>query len=114
MWEKDCVSCKRSSVQFHVRAPSQSFEIPGRRFQHINVDMDGPVPRSQGHSSPVQDLFTIVNRFNRWSGALHLVDTSTISCARALIRHCFSRFGLQTHLLGQRCAVHFTALDSNI
>ena len=61
-WAKVCVQCQTSKVQRHIKAPLQHYDVPHGRFDHINVDLVGPLPRSQGFTH----LFTIVDRFTRW------------------------------------------------
>ena len=89
-WAKACIACQTSKVHRHVKAPLSTFNVPSRRFDHINIDLVGPLPPSQGYTY----LFTIVNRFTRWPEAIPLSDTSASTCARALVSHWISRFGL--------------------
>ena len=44
----------------------------------------------------------MVDRYTRWPEAIPLSDTSTLSCARALIMHWIARFGLPSHLTSDR------------
>lgn len=69
-----------------------------RRFDHIHVDIVGPLPLSHGYTY----LFTIVDRFTRWPEAIPLSDISTQACARALITHWIARFGLPSHMSSDR------------
>ena len=89
-WARTCVHCQKAKIQFHTRAPLQEFDVPSRRFDHLHVELVGPLPASQGF----QYLFTIVDRYTRWPEAIPLLDISAISCARALLSQWISRFGL--------------------
>ena len=89
-WAKACIACQTSKVHQHVKAPLSTFKVPSRRFDHINVDLVGPLPPSQGYTY----LFTIVDRFTCWPEAIPLSDISASTCARALVSHWISRFGL--------------------
>ena len=60
-WAKACIACQTSKVHQHVKAPLSTFKVPSRRFDHINVDLVGPLPPSQGYTY----LFTIVDRFQK-------------------------------------------------
>ncbi|XP_072918216.1 uncharacterized protein [Hemitrygon akajei] len=71
-----------------------------RRFQHIHVDIVGPLPVSRG----ARYIFTMVDRFTRWPEAVPLIDTSTESCTRALIANWIARFGLPTDITSDRGA----------
>ena len=97
-WVKNCISCQRSKVQRHVRAPLATFKVPDERFTHINLDIVGPLPLSQGYTH----LLTIVDRFTRWPEAIPLTSTDTTSCARALIQNWISRFGVPSYISSDR------------
>ena len=82
----------------HVHTPWAKREPPDRRFGSLHVDLVGPLPVSEGH----RYLFTIVDRFSRWPEAIPLEDMSAQSCARALLRHWVSRFGVPDDLTSDR------------
>ena len=48
IWSKQCIACQSSKIHTHVRAPLQMFNVPQRRFDHIHVDLVGPLPPSDG------------------------------------------------------------------
>ena len=98
-WVRTCVSCQTAKVQRHTKAPLATFSVPHRRFDHVHIDIVGPLPPSrEGHTH----LLTMVDRFPRWPEAIPLTDTSTITCARAFILHWIARFGLPAHLSSDR------------
>ncbi len=97
-WAKQCLACQSSKVQTHVKAPLNSFRVPGRRFDHIHVDLVGPLPPSGGFTH----LFTIIDRFSRWPEAVPLNDTSAVSCARVLVANWIARFGIPSHITSDR------------
>ncbi len=99
-WAKNCVSCQTAKIQCHVKAPLSTFKVPERRFDHINIDLVGPLPPSQGYTY----LLTIVDRFTRWPEAIPLNNTSTDSCAQALVSNWVARFGLPTAMSSDRGA----------
>ena len=78
---KTCIVCQSSKIQQHIRSPLTDFKVPARRFGHINVYIVGPLPTSQGFTY----LFTMVNRTTRWPEVIPMTDTTTETCARALI-----------------------------
>ena len=57
-WSKACIQCQTAKIQQHTKAALKTFAIPHRRFDHINIDLVGPLPSSQGYSY----LLTIVDR----------------------------------------------------
>ena len=83
-----------------MKAPLSTFKVPSRRFDHINIDLVGPLPPSQGYTY----LFTIVDRFTRWPEAIPLSHTSASTCAHALVSHWISRFGLPGEISSDRGA----------
>ena len=103
-WAKQCLPCQRAKITTHVRAPLQKIEVPERRFDHIHVDLVGPLQPSQGYTH----IFTIVDRFTRWPEAIPVSDTSAMSCARTLVFHWISRFGSPLHITSDR-GVQFTS-----
>lgn len=82
-WARACVLCQTYKVQHHVRAPLQDFAIPQHRFDHIHVDLVGPLPPS----CSVTHLLTIVDLLRRWPEDVPLADTSATTCERALTAH---------------------------
>jgi cleavage and polyadenylation specificity factor subunit 1 len=97
-WAKSCIPCQSAKIQQHIKAPLEDFTVPQRRFDHIHVDIVGPLPPSQGHTH----LLTIVDRFTRWPEAIPLKDTSTTTCAQALINQWVARFGTPSHISSDR------------
>jgi len=97
-WARTCIRCQTAKIHHHTKAPLDTFKVPHRRFDHIHVDIVGPLPPSRGYTH----LFTIVDRFTRWPEVIPLSDTSTPTCARALVSHWIARFGLPAHLSSDR------------
>lgn len=90
IWAHQCVACQASKIHQHTKAPLYTFEVPQRRFDHINIDLVGPLPPSKGYTY----LLTIVDRFTRWPEAIPMTHTDSESCAWALISNWIARFGL--------------------
>ena len=110
-WAKTCIPCQKAKIHKHVKAPLHVFPVPHRRFDHINVDLVGPLPTSQGKSN----LFTIVDRFTRWPEAIPLdSDTTAATCARILISHWISRFGVPSDISSDRGPQFTSALWNEV
>ena len=60
----------------------------------LNLDLVGPLPSAEGYSY----LLTIIDRYSRWTEAIPLKEITAVACARALVRHWVSRFGVPSHL----------------
>ena len=98
IWAKQCIACQSSKIQTHIRAPLEKFHVPHRRFDHIHIDLVGPLPPSNGFTH----LLTVVDRFSRWPEAIPLHDTTAASCAQALVLHWIARFGIPADMSSDR------------
>lgn len=103
-WAKQCITCQASKIQRHTRSPLMTFPTPESRFDHIHIDIVGPLLPSQGFTH----LLTIVDRFTRWPEAIPLTDTTSATCAKALISHWIARFGVPLDMVSDRGS-QFTA-----
>jgi len=97
-WARTCLSCQRAKVQTHVKAPIQQFQPAARRFDHVHIDLVGPLPESQGFKY----LLTVVDRFTRWPEALPIKDIETRTIARVYAQHWIARFGVPTLMTSDR------------
>ena len=87
-WAQSCLQCQRSKVQRHTSTPSGTFVAPDVGFDHVHMDIVGPLPVSQGF----RYLLTVVDRFTRWPEAVPLMDITATSVARAFVFGWVSRF----------------------
>jgi len=110
LWARNCLECQRSKVHRHVRSPLQAFDLPESRFNHIHIDLVGPLPSSEGYTH----ILTIVDRFTRWPEAIPIQKTDTSSCAKAFILNWVSRFGIPEHITSDRGPQFVSHLWSNI
>ena len=97
-WAKACIHCQASKTQQHIRAPLETFQVPPRRFDHIHVDLVGPLPPSDGSTH----LLTVIDRFTRWPEAIPLSNTTAATCAQALVTHWIARFGVPLDISSDR------------
>ncbi len=98
IWAKQCLPCQSSKIHKHIRAPLTKFRVPQGRFDHIHVDLVGPLPPSNGFTH----LLTVVDRLSRWPEATPLNDTTTTSCAHALVSHWIARLGIPIDMSSDR------------
>lgn len=89
-WSRSCVTCQREKIHRHTKSEIQSIPIPRKRFQHIHVDIVGPLSPSQNN----RYILTVIDRFSRWPEAYPLPNSDTETIARTLISNYFSRFGI--------------------
>ncbi|CAI5673972.1 unnamed protein product [Oreochromis niloticus] len=97
-WAAVCVPCQRSKIHRHTQAPLEPFRIPGRRFDHVHVDLVGPLPQSQGFTH----LLTVVDRTTRWPEVVPLASTTAATVARAFLSTWVSRFGPPADITSDR------------
>ncbi|BHF77541.1 hypothetical protein SprV_0602064800 [Sparganum proliferum] len=88
-WTGACITCQRSKVRRHNKAPIGTFPGPGARFSHVHLDIVGPLLLSNGCSY----LLTCVDRFTRWSEAIPPPDTAALTVAKAFLSRWVAIFG---------------------
>ena len=109
-WSRACVHCQLAKIHRHVHAPLGTFKVPSKRFEHIHLDIVGPLPMSQGCTH----ILTVVDRFTRWPEAIPIKDTTTTTCARALISQWIARFGVPAQMTSDRGAQFTSTLWSDM
>ena len=98
-WTKECQQCARSKVTRHNVAPLSFVSPPPRgRFNHVYVDLTGPLCTSQGYNY----IMVVVDRFSRFFQAIPLVGITAEECIDAFIRHWVALFGCPEHIFCDR------------
>lgn len=93
-----CIACQKSKVSRHSKAPLTQYDTTSNRFEHINVDLVGPLPESHGYTY----LMTMIDRTSRWPEAVPTTNIMAETIAKALIAGWISRFGVPHRITTDR------------
>ena len=99
-WTRACHSCQRTKTGRHTAAPLGAFPLPDARFQHIHLDLVGPLPPSAGF----RYLVTCVDRFSRWPIAVPIAVMQASTVVQAFIDQWIANFGVPATLTTDRGA----------
>ena len=92
-WARACVVCQKSKIGRHTKSPFGKFDEAGR-FQHLHLDIVGPLPPSQGNSY----VLTMIDRTSHWPEAVPINNISAANVAKILISTWIARFRVPTKI----------------
>uniref|UniRef100_A0A5S6Q5H5 RNA-directed DNA polymerase n=1 Tax=Trichuris muris TaxID=70415 RepID=A0A5S6Q5H5_TRIMR len=97
-WTRHCLHCQQAKVQRHTRSAPKDFPLPHSRFEHVHIDIVGPLPSSDGY----RYLITAVDRFTRWPEAWPARDSSARTVAEIFFANWIARFGVPCQVTTDR------------
>uniref|UniRef100_A0ABD2W5A2 RNA-directed DNA polymerase n=1 Tax=Trichogramma kaykai TaxID=54128 RepID=A0ABD2W5A2_9HYME len=86
---RNCLDCQRTKVSRHTKPVPLRFDTPDARFDHVHIDIVGPLPSCGGY----RYLLTMMDRYTGWPEAVPLLDTKAVTVTRAFYRCRVARFG---------------------
>ena len=97
-WAKQCTACQAAKTHTHTKAPLEKFDVPHHRFNHIDIDLVRPLPPSNEFTH----LLTIISCFSRWPEAIPLCETTSTTCAQALVSNWIACFRVPIDISSDR------------
>ena len=88
-WARTCLACQQSKIHRHNHTTPSKIPIPDSRFEHVHIDIVGPLPPSKSF----RYLLTMIDRFTRWPEAIPLQDCTANTVAKMFFTHWVARFG---------------------
>ena len=109
-WCRSCKGCQTAKVSRHNTPVFGKFIEPTERFDHVHIDIDGPLPYANGF----RYLLTCVDRFTRWPEAIPIVDIRAETVVDAFFSGWIARYGTPATITTDRGAQFESKLWDNL
>ena len=109
-WCRSCKGCQTAKVSRHNTPVFGKFTEPTERFDHVHIDIVGPLPYANGF----RYLLTCFDRFTRWPEAIPIVDIRAETVADAFFSGWIARYGTPATITTDRGAQFESKLWDNL
>ena len=111
-WARSCNQCQQSKEHTHTRVPLEQIDTPTRRFQHVHIDLVGPLStlKMRGYKY----LLIVMDRFTQWPEVIPLKDIDTKSVARAYALGWVACFDVQEVMTSDRGSQFISGLWTSL
>ena len=96
-WARECQDCQRAKIGRHTTPPIGNFQVPQRRFEHLNLDIVS-MPTSNGFKY----LLTAVDCFTRWPMAVPMKDISAETVSDTFAHGWVANYGVPASITTDR------------
>jgi transposase InsO family protein len=90
-WCRECTGCAKGKVTTHCQSPIEMIPVPAKKFNHVHVDIVGPMPAA---ARDEKYILTMIDRTSRWPEAVPMSDITAERCADSFVEGWVSRFGV--------------------
>ena len=97
-WAKTCQQCQRWKIYRHTKSQFGTFSTPDARFDHVHIDIVGPLPPSNGQMY----ILTCVDRFTRWPVTIPISDITAETIAQTFVTHWIAQVGVPSTVITDR------------
>lgn len=97
-WTRACHQCQLNKINRHTKTPVGKFVPPNKRFQHVHIDIVGPLPLCRDQKY----VLTTIDRFSRWVQAVSMPNMEAETVAMVFMSGWVALFGCPARITTDR------------